>query len=172
MDEDEEKNEERDAPFVIDSMGKAEWAMEKIKEERQRLNLYITAAEERIEELQRQMDEQERKTARRTENLLNALSVYFETLPVKKSKTQQSFELPAGKMVKKYARLDFTHDDKALVKWAEENAPEYLKRDVKIEWGELKKHLSAAGSVAVLKDTGEAVEGVSVIEKPETFDVV
>ena len=44
-------------------------------------------------------------------------------------------------------------------------------RTGKPKWGEFKKRLEIVGGQIVDKTTGELVEGVQIIEKPDTFTV-
>ena len=38
-------------------------------------------------------------------------------------------------------------------------------------WGELKKQLEMVGTVAMMPDTGEIIEGIDVVEVPAAFSV-
>ena len=40
-----------------------------------------------------------------------------------------------------------------------------------VAWNELKRELEIAGTLAVRRSTGEVVPGVTVIEKPASFEV-
>ena len=48
---------------------------------------------------------------------------------------------------------------------------EFIKTEEKPKWGDYKKRLEIVGGSVVDKETGEIVEGVQLIEKPDTFAV-
>jgi phage host-nuclease inhibitor protein Gam len=102
------------------------------------------------------------------------LQQYFDSLNPKmltKSKTQLSYSLPSGKLIKKFEKPEFKRDDETLLPWIEKNAPEYIKIKKDVDWAELKRKLSVNGNKAVLADTGEVVEGVIIETKPAEFQV-
>ena len=99
-----EDNEIEPKDFCIDNADKANWAIEKIKEERERLSLFEQVAKNKIGELEQQIIDQKEKCNQRTANLLEKLNIYLDTVPFKKSKTQYEFELPAGKLVRKLSK--------------------------------------------------------------------
>ena len=167
-----EDNEIEPKDFCIDNADKANWAIEKIKEERERLSLFEQVAKNKIGELEQQIIDQKEKCNQRTANLLEKLNIYLDTVPFKKSKTQYAFELPAGKLVRKLSKRDFQKDDDSLLKYLSENAPEYLKNEPKPMWGEFKKCLSIVGDQVIRIDTGEMIDCITVVEKPGTFDVM
>lgn len=158
--------------FAIDNECKADWAIERIKEERQRLELFEQAARSRIEELEQKILLQKEKCDQRTAILLEALNAYLDTAPAKKTKTQYSLELPSGKLVRKLSKTDYQKDDKKLLMYLGENAPEYVKMKPEALWGEFKKYLTIVDGQVMRTDTGEILDCVSVIEKPSTFDIL
>lgn len=162
-------DEPRAEEFVFDTPGKANWALSKILKIRQRCDLFVQAAEEEIARLEAQIEETERKRDQESAYLLSELDSYLDTVPAKKAKTQISFELPAGKLVRKLPSTDYVRDDKRLLKALA--GTDYVKDEPSLKWAELKKDLKVVGETVVLSTTGEALDGISVVEKPATFDV-
>lgn len=103
------------------------------------------------------------------------LAEYFETLDekdMKKTKTMLKYRLPSGELVKKFPGPQFKRDNNTLIKWLEENQMnEYIEVKKQAKWGELKKITDVVNGMVVLKDTGEIVEGVEVVERPAEFKV-
>lgn len=166
--EDEEENQDE---FVIDSANKADWALEKIKEERARRDLFIQAAEQRIESLKAKIDEAKSKCDSKTSFLLIKLNDYLDTAPAKITKTQMSLELPNGKLIRKLPKIDYQKNESELLKYVVNLAPEYLKIEQKVNWAEMKKDLQVVDGMVMRKSTGEIIDCISTIEKPATFDV-
>lgn len=155
----------------IDSPSAADWAIEQIKAERARRDIYINAAEERIAEYNEKIKKAREDCENHTSFLLSKLNDYLNTVPVKETKTQFSFTLPAGKLVRTKSKQEYQRDDSALLAFVKSDAPEYVRVKEEVAWSDLKRDLVIAGDVAVLKATGEVVPGITVIESPETFDI-
>lgn len=168
---DEMEIDEQSESFVIDNHEKADWAIRKIKEERERRDIYKTVADSEIERLKQKKAEADTKCDQRTSGLLSALNAYLDTVPAKETKTQRAFELPSGKIVRKLAAMDYDFDDAELLDYLRTDAPEYVKVTEKPAWGEFKKDLQIVGGVVIRKSTGVLVEQIHAVEKPESVEV-
>lgn len=101
------------------------------------------------------------------------LRAYFDLVPKKTTKTQQSYELPGGKLVLKTPQPKYERDEAALVPWLEGNGrAELVKVEKSANWAELKKTLKIApdGQTMVTED-GEVVPGVKVTARLPEFSV-
>ena len=156
--------------FVIDTPEKANWAVCKIKDARNRRDLFNIAAESKIARMNERIRENEERCENETAFLLSALSIYIDMVPAKKTKTQKSFILPDGKLKKKFASSVFKADEAKLTEYLKDDE-EYIKTIKKPLWAEFKKILKAVDGNVVRTDTGEIVEGVVIEEKPESFDI-
>ena len=156
--------------FVIDNDKKADWAVEKIKDERAELDRLRKIALDRIAELNQRVKELQERTDRRTGNLEALLVEYFQTVtPSKVTKTQTQYALLSGKLVMKHQQPEFVRDEAALLAWAETTAPELVKVKKEVNWADLKKQADVSGDNLLLD--GEIIPGVTVIERPDTFEV-
>lgn len=102
------------------------------------------------------------------------LQEYFDSLVPKllsKGKTQLSYSLPSGKLIKKFEKPEFKRNDETLLTWLENNAPTYIKIKKNVDWAELKKKLSIDKNKIILTDTGEIVEGIAIENKPAEFGI-
>lgn len=99
------------------------------------------------------------------------LEEYFESVPHKATKTQESYTLPSGKLIRKQQQPKFDTDDEALVPWLEQNFMWQLVKTKKtVDWAALKKVVKVDGD-HVVTDDGEIVPGVTVTERPDEFKV-
>ena len=105
------------------------------------------------------------------------LRAYFDTVPHKATKmhTQESYELPSGKLIMKFPKPKFIPDNEALLKkFKESGEEEYIKTTVKeeIKWNDYKSCLfiDDEGNV-VNRNTGEYEENVGVDYGTPTFDI-
>ena len=150
--------------FVIDTDAKAEWAMTKIKEARADRDRWVKWYEDKIKEITEQTDFN-------TMNLERMLAEYFATVPHKKTKTQESYSLPGGKLVLKTQNPEYKRDDKAVIEWAKaNNLPQYVKVKEELAWSDLKGATDVFEGHIVTED-GEIVPGVEVIERDAKFIV-
>ena len=173
LDDDFEFPTEQEEPstWKISDEATADWAIRQIKAERARRDIYINAAKEHIASLNDKITHMQEQCDKKTAFLLSRLNDNLDVLPVKKTKTQVSFDLPSGKLVRKNSYQSFERDDAKLMEYVHCSSPELIKIKEEIDWSSLKKDLDIVNGIVVRKSTGEVVTGVSVIEKPETFDV-
>jgi hypothetical protein len=153
--------------FKIDSPAKADWAIETIKGEEQRTELYIESCKAKIQFYQDQIKKAEEKLEQDTSWLKMQLAEYIKSIPAKKGKTGLSLKLASGTIRLKFASPEFKRDEKTLI----ENYPEFVDYKPSFKWGEFKKTLSIQGEVVVDSETGEVVDGVIVEYKPERVEV-
>ena len=159
--------------FEIADASTADWAISKIAEERKRTQYFVDVAKKEIENLEKQIKDMEDKCERSVQYLSGCLGKYLERddVPTKKTTTQESITLPAGKIIKKFAKTEFrmpngksvtnSKGDAELVKEVADINDEFIKTKQEVDWANLKKHLDVddEGNV-IYKDTGEFLESI------------
>ena len=155
---------------ITDDQG-AEWALKKIAEAK-------AEAETWREFYEHKMVEAATKAANTIDFMSAKLRQYFESVPHHKTKTQESYELPSGKLVLKAQAPEYIRDDDALIYWAKAEHPELVKQTVveKFDWTTMKKALPAeyvinADGHAINTTTGEIVPGLTVNEREPKFTI-
>ena len=151
-----EYEEERDAEFgfrVTDD-AKAKWCVDRMREAEEEYARMAEWYEGMIKKAQAKRDATvERMTA--------YLREYADMVPMKETKTQYSYPIPGGKIVRKKAHVVMNHDDKVILEALKRDGrDEYIKTVVteKLDWAGLKKEIN---------ETGEMVDGVTMEEVPE-----
>lgn len=97
---------------------------------------------------------------------------YFESVPHKVSKTQESYELPSGKLIWKDRDPDFERQDDKILEWLKNNGKsDLIKVKEELKWAGLKKELIFNNGEAFLKETGEKVPGITAIERDREFTI-
>lgn len=165
-DEEQTALTEEERRFVVDDDQKAEWCIRKIAEARKEMMDWI-------EFYVAQMDKVKARCESRIQFFETMLEGYFRTVPHKATKTQESYQLPSGKLVVKKQTPEIERDDAQIIQWLYDNSqsPEtYLKIKESLDWAELKKVLKVAGSVMTTED-GEIIPGITVTERPDVFKV-
>ena len=156
--------------FAIDNDKKADWAIEKIKDERAEFERLRKIALDRIAELNQRVKELQERTDRRTGNLEALLVEYFQTVtPTKLTKTQAQYELLSGKLVMKHQQPEFIRNEAALLSWAETTAPEYVRVEKKVSWADLKKKADVSGEDVLYE--GEVIPGITAKARQDVFEV-
>lgn len=151
--------------FAITDDQTADWALGKIKAAREdtaRWQAYYDGQMDKI-----------KAANERTETYFSALlERYFATVPHKASKTQESYQLPGGKLVRKEQRPSYDRDEDALLEWAKVSCPTAVKIKESIAWDDVKKRLSFQPSgEAVDAETGEYVPGVKAVVREPVFQI-
>ena len=150
--------------FVIDSDAKALWAINKIREARKDRDFMVEWYEKKIKEIKEQTDFD-------TLNLEHMLAQYFQTVPHKKTKTQESYSLPGGKLILKTQNPEYKRDEKTVIAWLKDHdGAQFVKVEEKLDWAELKDH-SAALDGKLFSEDGEEIPGVEVINREAKFVV-
>ena len=100
-----------------------------------------------------------------------ALFAFFQTVEHKKTKTQESWSIPSGKLILKKQAPEFKRDEKTVIDWLKQNGgTDYVKTVESLDWANLKKDTTVVGSTIVNND-GEIIPGVEVIEREDKFVV-
>lgn len=157
--------------FKITDDNTAEWALTVIKAEREDRDRLISVCEQKIQEYQEKIDQYKKQYESRTSYLISCLTQYFETVPHKATKTQETYKLPSGTLKLKLPRIEYQKDDTKLVEWLKSSGmTDFVQIKESPKWSELKKTVQVNNGMVITAD-GEIVEGVTVVEKPATFDV-
>ena len=150
--------------FIIDTDAKAEWALKKIAEARSDRDAWVKWYEEKIEQIKAQTDFD-------TLNLERMLADYFATVPHKKTKTQESYTLPGGKLILKVQNPEYKRDDKKVIEWLKQNnGGQYIKVKEELAWADLKANAAVLNGKLFSED-GEEIPGVEIVDREPKFIV-
>lgn len=157
--------------FAIDNPQKAEWALKQIQAKQEELQEYISVCDGMIDDY----NEKKKKAQEQYESSINyfklQLEDFFRTVKTSKTKTQESYKLPTGKLVLKYPKPKFVKDDDLLVSWLKASGrKELIKVKESPNWSELKSTVEVNGSNVITED-GEIIEGVSVEMSEPEFEI-
>lgn len=151
----------------------AERAVRKIIDEVAECNRIIFTCQTFINEYQAKIEKAKEDLENRTRWLKEQLKFYFETVPVKSTKTQSTYTLPSGTLKLKFGTPEFIRDDDKLIEFLEQDPEkiQFIKIKKSPDWANFKKQLQFKDGKAITED-GEIVKGVSVVDRPDTFEVV
>ena len=176
--------EDEYAEFEIKTAQQADWAISKIAEERARAEFFINCAKEEKARLDNQIKDAEKKLENATSFLTGKLGQFLEKeeVPKKKTKTQISVTLPAGKIVMKLPKTEFImqggedvtkhKSDEDFIKEIKGIDESFIKQTEEVMWGDLKKKLAVDGDGSVyVKDTGEYIESITTQQTLPSIEI-
>lgn len=155
---------EQDTGFRVTDDASAEWCLKKIKEAKADVQRWSEFYADQMKKI--------KDCADSSISYFEAkLEEYFESVPHKTTKTQESYTLPSGKLVRKQRQPQFDTNDEALVPWLEMNdMSQFVKVKKSADWAALKKSVIVRGDCVVTAD-GEIIPGIAVTERPDEFKV-
>lgn len=155
----------QDTPFTVDNDQKAEWAARKIREARQDTQKWTEYYERQLSAIRRANEETEAYFAA-------LLADYFETVPHKATKTQESYSLPSCKLVLKAQQPEFNRDEAVLCDYLDKKGRDDLVRITRrADWAALKKTIKVMEDGTCVDADGEVVEGVQAFSRQPEFKV-
>ena len=152
--------------FTVTDDAAAEWCMKKIKEAESDRAMWKAHYDAQMEKVNKAADES-------IAYFTAKLEEYFANVPHKATKTQESYTLPGGKLIRKKQQPKFDIDDETLVSWLDDNMMGPLVKVKKTaDWAALKKVCSVTpDGEHVATDEGEIIPGVTVTQRPDVFKV-
>ena len=104
-------------------------------------------------------------------NIERSLYAFFLTIKHEKTKTQEYYKHPLGKLMLKAQAPEYKRDDKAVIDWLKaNNGAQYVKTKEELDWSSLKKDTTVVDGQIVTSD-GEFIPGVEVVEREAKFVV-
>lgn len=158
--------------WTIENDQAADWAVRKIAEERAEYTRIKGLAEAEIVRINAELEAAQKRCDNGTKYLTMKLAEYFGKVPHRATKTKESYRLLSGTLTMKKGGLQMEKNDEALLAYLKQSgAEDMIQVSEKPRWGEYKKRLQIVDGTVVDSETGDLVEGVAVVEKPDTFSV-
>lgn len=155
--------------FKIDSLDKAEWAINKIKERRaQRLEI-AAFFDRKQEDLEIWFKEEVDSIDKDIEFFVSLLQPFAaEQLKGKKTKTMK---LPSGSCSFRKGSTVYRRDEAALLELVRATFPEYLKIKESVDWSGFKKTLTQTEDGRLITSDGEVLNCVICEQEADDFIV-
>lgn len=172
-----ENNEHESKGFVVDNDRKAVWCLRKIKHLKEKQLKNEKLAESEIEEIQKEIDEVQKWFDEENDKLQNSIDffesiLYSYALELRKEDPDlKTHKLPFGQLQFRGKRRKWNYDSAKLLDFISTNYRELVKVKESIDKMKLKQMIKVVGNKVVVKDTGQIVEGVEVVERDEEFKV-
>ena len=167
----EKAEQEKQDKFVIDDDHKANWALKKIRQMKNKVAEKEEFAQKEIDEIKKWLEEETSKLEDSIEYFESMLTEYAMKMK-EEDEDLKTHKLPAGKLQFRKRRPKWNYDNEKLMKHLEESGRDELIRVKKSpDKRKLKKQVEVAGNKVVDADTGEIIEGIEVQERGESFKV-
>jgi len=173
----ESKADSDKSGFVVDNDSKASWCLRKIKKMKEKqednkdlADSIIERLREEIRDVEDWLDGENGKIQDNIDFLEDKLREYAFMLKEEDSDLK-TYSLPFGELKFRKQRPKWKYDEDRLLNFVEHNFAEALKIKKKVSKRDLKRNAEVVGSKAVIKDTGQIIEGVTVERRPEKFKV-
>jgi len=172
-----ENTEQESRGFVVDNDRRAVWCLRKIKHLKQKQQKNEKLAEAEIEDIQKEIDEVQKWLDEENDNLQNSIDffesiLYSYALELRKEDPElKTHKLPFGQLQFRSKRPKWNYDNAKLLDFITSNYRELVKVKESVDKRKLKQVTEVVGDKVVLKETGEIVEGVEVVERDEEFQV-
>lgn len=157
--------------FVIDDMGKAMWAVDKIAEKEAEMAEIDAFVENQIKRIKEWQEKKHQSVDFEINSFKAMLKPYVEQqLEGKKTKTMS---LPNGSLSLGRVTTSFIKDDSKLIEFAKCNCPEFVKVEFKekLDWAAMKKGLTCADDGKVITADGEVLPDVTWKQVESEFKV-
>jgi hypothetical protein len=152
--------EERER-FRIETKDQAAWALRKMSRIKAEQDENTQAAQAEIDRIAVWRNEENEKLQRSISFFESLLHEYFMQLREDDPKLK-TMKLPHGTLKMRAQQPQYEYDESLMLPWAKKNLPEAVVVKESVAKTPVKKHI---------KDTGEMVPGVEIVERPERFSV-
>lgn len=157
--------------YKVETDEQANWALRKIKQEQASLKQKEELAQSEIEKIQTWFNAESEKIKQSIEYFEGLLAEYAMNKR-KDDETFKSLKLPHGRIGFRKAQPKYTYDDKTLLESLKKaNMTDFITVKESPNKTQIKKAFEVAGNKVVNPDTGEILEGVTVQEVGEVFNV-
>lgn len=162
----EEKVEERveEAGYRIEDDFMADKAIQRIKKVRANVERFREHFNEQLAKIEKEADG---ICAFYTAHLER----YFGSVPHKVTKTQESYELPSGKLIRKNQEPEYVRDDTKIIDFIRWDNPDLINTKESLNWSGFKKTFTIINGECFDSKTGEKIPGISVVYREPKFDL-
>lgn len=160
--------------FHINNDAKASWALKILKAEAEETDRLIAIADSQIAELEEKKKQLNDQRERKSGYLKMLLSQYFETVPHKETKTQETYKLFDGSLVWKKPVQKMVPDREKLLDYVKTyKMSEFVKVKEEVDWAAYKKECEIIDGQVVNVQTGELLpdDVITIEEEPGSFTV-
>lgn len=168
LDKQEKVEDER---FTVDDDQKANWVLRKIKQLQDEIKRNNDLADAEIHKIEK-WREQENEKANNSIEYFQGLLAEYAMNKRKKDPDLKTINLPNGRFGFRKRQPKWKYDnDKVIQSLKQSNMTDLIRVKEEPNKAEIKKRFEVIGDKVVNAETGEIIEGITVEEQSETFNV-
>ena len=157
--------------FRIENSDQANWALRKLAIIRREMKQAEEQADREIQRIEYWLKGELERLQGDAEFFESLLCEYHRGIYEQNPKAK-TVKLPAGALKLRAQQPEFKRDEDKLIVWLKGTGrADLVKIKESADWSALKKDVDVVNGQAIIKDTGEVVEGVTAIERPPKFSV-
>lgn len=167
----DEQEQVQDNSFVVDDENKANWALRKIKQmndTKEKNNALAQAEIDKIERWQNEVNEQ----AQSSIDYFQSLLVEYATNKRKENPKFKSMKLPNGRIGFRKRQPKWIYDNEKVIETLEKaELSDFIRVTKSPSKADIKKAFEVVGDKVVNPDTGEFLEGITVEQQDDNFNM-
>lgn len=157
--------------FRIANSDQANWALRKLAIIRREMKQAEEQADREIQRIEHWLKGELERLQGDAEFFESLLCEYHRDIYEQNPKAK-TVKLPAGTLKLRAQQPEFKRDEDKLIAWLKGTGrADLVKIKESADWSALKKDVAVVNGQAIIKDTGEVVEGVTALERPPKFSV-
>jgi len=157
-------------PFRITNLDQANWAVRKIARIETARQECRALVEQEMAKLNTWLKSEEEDYDQERSFFEHLLREYMDEQRQQDSKLK-TIKLPNGKIGLRKQQPEFQRDNDKLLAWLKKNRQDLVKVKEEPDWAGLKAVAAVLGNTMADPETGEVIEGVTVVHRPDKLHV-
>ena len=167
----DEKEAVYDGTFVIDDEHKANWALRKIKQKKDTIEKNNALAQAEIDKIE-DWREQENEKSQTSIDYFQSLLAQYALEQRERDPKFKSLNLPNGRIGFRKRQPKWIYDNDKVIETLEKaNLTDFIRVTKAPSKADIKKAFDVNGDKVINPDTGEIIEGITVENQEDSFNV-
>ncbi len=168
----EEQEQTQNEGFTVDTDEKANWALRKIKQAKQKQEESNALTLSEIDKVER-WNKKQQEDAQMDIDFFQGLLAGYASKKREEDPKYKSQKLPNGRIRFKKQQPKYVYDDAALLTSLKKNGRnDLVKVKETVDKTEVKKAFVSQNGALIDPDTGEFIDGVTVVDQEDKFEVI
>ena len=168
----DEKEQVQDKSFVVDDENKANWALRKIKQYKDKIEQNNALAQAEIDKIEQWLTEVNEQ-AQSSIDYFQSLLVEYAIKKREEDHNFKTLKLPNGRIGFRKSQPKWVYDNDKVIETLEKaNLTDFIRVKKEPSKADIKKAFDVVGDKVINPDTGEVIEGITIEAQEDKFNVV
>lgn len=168
----DEKEQVQDQSFVVDDENKANWALRKIKQYKDKIEQNNALAQAEIDKIEQWLTEVNEQ-AQSSIDYFQSLLVEYAIKKREEDPNFKTLKLPNGRIGFRKSQPKWVYDNDKVIETLEKaNLTDFIRVKKEPAKTDIKKAFDVVGDKVINPDTGEVIEGITIEAQEDKFNVV